>query len=86
MHSSRDFLGCGEPLAGLLDADYGRALGRQTQVASRTRMARLPRCVVRRKRMPICVMFTLFVPPAKCKVVEGYVAITGCCNAFDLVD
>jgi len=34
----------------------------------------------------MCGTCTLFVPPAECKVVEGYVAITGWCNAFDLAD
>jgi hypothetical protein len=29
---------------------------------------------------------TLFIPPAECKVVEGFVAVTGWCNAFDLAD
>jgi hypothetical protein len=129
LHSSRDFFGCGEPLAGFLDADYGRALGRQTQVASRTRMAGPPDCVMRRRLVLsalssaatlalgthgssaqhisapqkmtqkqaeyqdepkggilMCGTCTLFIPPAECKVVEGYVAITGWCNAFDLAD
>jgi hypothetical protein len=34
----------------------------------------------------MCGTCTLFIPPAECKVVEGYVAITGWCNAFDLAD
>lgn len=34
----------------------------------------------------ICGTCTLFIPPAECKVLEGYVAITGWCNAFDLAD
>jgi hypothetical protein len=34
----------------------------------------------------MCGTCTLFLPPAECKVVEGYVAITGWCNAFDLAD
>jgi hypothetical protein len=34
----------------------------------------------------MCGTCTLFVPPAECKVVEGFVAITGWCNAFDLAD
>jgi hypothetical protein len=123
------FFGRGEPLAGFLDGDYGRALGRQTQVASRARMADPPGCVMRRKLMltalsgaaavalgartnaapqnsaqqkltkmqaeyqdepkggiMMCGTCTLFLPPAECKVVEGYVAITGWCNAFDLAD
>ncbi|MGB9364490.1 MAG: hypothetical protein WCE79_00610 [Xanthobacteraceae bacterium] len=38
------------------------------------------------KGILMCGTCTLFVPPAECKVVEGYVAITGWCNAFDLAD
>ena len=34
----------------------------------------------------MCGTCTLFLPPAECKVVEGFVAITGWCNAFDLAD
>ena len=34
----------------------------------------------------MCGTCTLFIPPAECKVVEGFVAITGWCNAFDLAD
>ena len=38
------------------------------------------------KGILMCGTCTLFIPPAECKVVEGYVAITGWCNAFDLAD
>lgn len=38
------------------------------------------------KGILMCGTCTLFLPPAECKVVEGYVAITGWCNAFDLAD
>ena len=38
------------------------------------------------KGILMCGTYTLFIPPAECKVVEGYVAITGWCNAFDLAD
>jgi len=34
----------------------------------------------------MCGTCTLFLPPAECKVVEGFVAVTGWCNAFDLAD
>ena len=34
----------------------------------------------------MCGTCTLFIAPAECKVVEGFVAITGWCNAFDLAD
>jgi hypothetical protein len=34
----------------------------------------------------MCGTCTLFIPPAECKVVEGFVAVTGWCNAFDLAD
>lgn len=34
----------------------------------------------------MCGTCTLFIPPAECKVLEGFVAITGWCNAFDLAD
>ena len=34
----------------------------------------------------MCGTCTLFIPPAECKVVEGFVAITGWCNTFDLAD
>jgi hypothetical protein len=38
------------------------------------------------KGILMCGTCTLFIPPAECKVVEGFVAITGWCNAFDLAD
>ena len=38
------------------------------------------------KGILMCGTCTLFIPPSECKVVEGYVAITGWCNAFDLAD
>jgi len=38
------------------------------------------------KGISMCGTCTLFIPPAECKVVEGFVAITGWCNAFDLAD
>jgi len=38
------------------------------------------------KGILMCGTCTLFVPPAECKVVEGFVAITGWCNAFDFAD
>jgi len=34
----------------------------------------------------MCGTCTLFLPAAECKVVEGFVAVTGWCNAFDLAD
>ncbi len=34
----------------------------------------------------MCGTCTLFIASAECKVVEGFVAITGWCNAFDLAD
>ena len=34
----------------------------------------------------MCGTCTLFIPPAECKVVEGFVAVTGWCNAFHLAD
>ena len=34
----------------------------------------------------MCGTCTLFIEPAECKVVEGFVAVTGWCNAFDLAD
>jgi len=123
MRSSRDFFGRGEPLAGFLDGDYGRAVRKQTQVASGECMADQSDCPARRKLMLgaasgaavlalglrataaqpkmtrqqaqyqdepkgilMCGTCTLFIPPAECKVVEGYVAITGWCNAFDFAD
>jgi hypothetical protein len=109
------------PLAGFVDADYGRAGNDETQVASGSRMADEPDCTDRRKLMLtalsaaaltlgtsasaqpkmtrqqaeyqdepkgilMCGTCTLFIPPAECKVVEGFVALTGWCNAFDLAD
>ncbi|MEJ0074835.1 MAG: iron oxidase [Alphaproteobacteria bacterium] len=38
------------------------------------------------KGILMCGTCSLFLPPAACKVVEGYVAVTGWCNAFDLAD
>jgi hypothetical protein len=38
------------------------------------------------KGMLMCGTCSLFVPPKACKVVEGDVAVTGWCNAFDLAD
>jgi hypothetical protein len=38
------------------------------------------------KGILMCGTCSLFVPPAECKVVESYVAVTGWCNAFDLAD
>ena len=38
------------------------------------------------KGILMCGTCTLFIPPAECKVVEGFVAVTGWCNAFDLAD
>jgi hypothetical protein len=38
------------------------------------------------KGIMMCGTCTLFIPPAGCKVVEGDVAVTGWCNAFDLAD
>ena len=38
------------------------------------------------KGIMMCGTCTLFLPPAGCKVVEGDVAVTGWCNAFDLAD
>jgi len=34
----------------------------------------------------MCGTCTLFIPPAECKVVEGFVAVTGWCNAYDFAD
>ena len=38
------------------------------------------------KGILMCGTCALFLPSAECKVVEGYVAVTGWCNAFDLAD
>ena len=38
------------------------------------------------KGIMMCGTCTLFLPPAGCKVVEGDVAVTGWCNAFDMAD
>ncbi len=38
------------------------------------------------KGMLMCGTCSLFIPPKGCKVVEGDVAITGWCKAFDLAD
>ena len=38
------------------------------------------------KGILMCGTCTVFIPPAECKVVEGFVAVTGWCNAFDLAD
>lgn len=38
------------------------------------------------KGIMMCGTCTLFLPPAGCKVMEGDVAVTGWCNAFDLAD
>jgi hypothetical protein len=38
------------------------------------------------KGMLMCGTCSLFIPPKGCKVVEGDVAVTGWCKAFDLAD
>ena len=38
------------------------------------------------KGILMCGTCSLFIPPKGCKVIEGDVAITGWCNAFDLAD